>query len=157
MPLFFQKGENFCDFLIAFLYFSPLLKKGSTLKGKKLLRSSTVKGKNLLPRGTNSFLFSERSKNNLDMSFPLESVSVPLNPFFHSLSLQLLEYIILSVHSFHRASVIYDPQHYENMLLGHEATEKAQSDCNPIRLVHCPFTELLDSLENMSRQQGPNI
>ena len=44
-PPFFDKGDNFCDFLFALLDVSPLLKKVSTLKGK-----------NLLPGGANAFL-----------------------------------------------------------------------------------------------------
>ena len=44
----FYKGDNFCDFLLIFLYTNPLLKKGSALKGK-----------NLLPKGANSFLLEQ--------------------------------------------------------------------------------------------------
>ena len=53
-PILF-KGDNFCDFLFAFLNNKPFLKK-PTLKGKNRFLRSTLKGKNLLPRGANSFL-----------------------------------------------------------------------------------------------------
>ena len=45
IPALFDKGDNFCDFLLAFLYTNSLLKTGSTKKGQ-----------NLLPLGANSFL-----------------------------------------------------------------------------------------------------
>ena len=41
----FDKGDNFCDFLFAFLY--------NNLSGK----GSSLKGKNLLLPGANSFFF----------------------------------------------------------------------------------------------------
>ena len=34
----FHKGDNFCDFLFVLLQPNALLKKGSTLQGKNLLR-----------------------------------------------------------------------------------------------------------------------
>ena len=42
--IIFNKGDNFFDFLIAFLH------------NKSLGKGSTLKGKNLLPKGANSFL-----------------------------------------------------------------------------------------------------
>ena len=45
-PPFFEKGDNFYDFLFAFPARHVPAEKGSTLKGM-----------NLLPRGANSFLF----------------------------------------------------------------------------------------------------
>ena len=62
-----RKGDNICDFLFAFLD-----TKGSTLKGKNLLRL-----------GANSFLFrvdpfSEGRQNNFDRVVSPESVSIYL-------------------------------------------------------------------------------
>ena len=45
-PPFFNKGDNFCDFQIAFLHTMPLMKRE-----KKCI----LKGKNLLPGSANSF------------------------------------------------------------------------------------------------------
>ena len=85
----FDKGDNFCFFMLAFLFqvfcekrvyskrkgFAPTEKR-STLKEKNLLPKGVVlKGKNLLPFGANFFFFflfiispafSERRKNNFD-------------------------------------------------------------------------------------------
>ena len=44
------KGNNFCDFLYAFLHTQSYWKR-HTLKGKNLLPKSTLKGKHLLPKG----------------------------------------------------------------------------------------------------------
>ena len=82
----YYKGDNFCDFLFAFLHANSLLKKGP------------LKGKNLLPRGANSFLLEQilfiREPKPFWNTYLPWTVSISLEYFFLNLILVQIYFII---------------------------------------------------------------
>ena len=71
-PCHFDKGDNFCHFLSAFM----LLQQTPSAK------QSILKGKNLLPLGANSFLLEltplQKRHTHFDRLVSLESIFIPL-------------------------------------------------------------------------------